>query len=469
MRGDKLAVSESIALSEWLYFRAPLSVQNILFSLHGWRLKRLRYTKAFFRHLASLKESEWWSRDAILDHQNRRFVEGVHNAYEHVPFYRWWFELHGVQPRQIKALDDIHRLPLLTKEVVREHQAAMVSEAFRKRKLVTALTSGTTGTPLSVYMSPDAVALQWAIWWRHKARFGLKPGHRHLMFGARVAVPPDQMKPPYWRVDAFGNRVYLSIHHISRNTVPDIVEFLNRERFEFFTGYPSGMHALATLIEEEGLRVYHKPRVLVLGSEELTPGAEAALGRVFGGLVTDQYGMAEFAGNLSRCELGRYHVDFECCYAEVAEGGDGEARPLILTGWGNPAMPFIRYQLGDGAIPGAGSCGCGRHSPWFEGVEGRCDDFVVTPDGRRITGLNQVVKVCQGARFVQVFQRISEEVEFRVVPGAEYGPEDEQALRAEFIKRAGTSVRLVIRHVEEPERSPSGKVRAVVSTLNGST
>src|SRR5690606_26012201 len=130
------------------------------------------------------------------------------------------------------------------------------------------------------------------------------------------------------------------------------------------------MYVLATLMEEAGLSLAVKPRYIVTGSDALLPSHEAVIRRVFGAPVTEQYGMAEFCGNMSKCERGVFHVDFECCYVEAFPVGEGDLSHLLFTGWGNAAMPFIRYEVGDLGRPAERLCECGRQSQGFISVEG---------------------------------------------------------------------------------------------------
>lgn len=454
------------SLWESAYYRLPVFLQNAIFSAYGFKLARSRYSRHFYAELERLKRTEWWSAAEIADHQNRMVASIVRHAYETVPFYRRWYDEHGVDIRRIATIDDLQRLPILTKQLVKDHQAELVSTAFPRRSLIPLMTSGTTGTPLTIMRTPESVAQQSAIWWRHKARFGLTVKDRHLSFGARIPVAQNQTGPPYWRTDISNHRVYLSTYHISKNTVRDIVGYLNGTHFEFYTGYPSAMYMLASLMEESGLRLYNRPKQIVCGADALLPRYEAAISRVFGASVTEQYGMTEFSGNMSKCRQGAFHVDAEACHVEtVKDRSESESQRLLLTGWGNLAMPFIRYQVGDCGTRLKGLCECGRHSPAFVSIDGRLEDYIVTRDGRRIGGMNQVFEYATNVREIQICQKSLDMVEFRIIPKAGYGELDRAALTREFRRRAGDDVQIRFALVDQLQRSASGKLRAVVSEV----
>jgi len=451
---------------EDVYYRLPVWLQNGIFSLYGLKLARIRYNPHFFALLRSLKDSEWWAAEQIQAHQNAQVRAVVRHAYDTVPFYRRWYDEHGVDIDAVKTTSDLARLPVLSKQMVREHHDEMVSTAFAKTSLTKGLTSGTTGTPLTIYQTREGAAFQWAVWWRHKARFGLSVGDRHLVFGARVPVSQGQTGPPYWRHDLFNKRVYLSTYHISTATVGAIVEYLNSTHFDFFTGYPSAMYALIMRMEAAGLRLTNRPKYVVAGADALTPEFEAAIRRVFGVAVTEQYGMAEFAGNMSKCEAGKFHLDFECCYLEQEAIPSSENQyKLVFTGWGNLAMPFIRYEVGDIGSAAAADCACGRASVCLDRIDGRLDDFVITPDGRKVIGMNQVLEYACNAKMIQVYQRETDAVELRVVPGNGFGEQDEQALVRELRRRVGPDMAIRIRLVDQCTLTAAGKFRSVISEV----
>jgi phenylacetate-CoA ligase len=225
---------------------------------------------------------------------------------------------------------------------------------------------------------------------------------------------------------------------------------------------------VANYMLEQGMELARPLRLIDYSSETLLPAVKAQLQRAFGNPpVIGVFDMTEFVGNMAMCAHGRFHLDFETCCVEaapIAAATRAGYAKLIFTGWGNPAMPFIRYDVGDLVRPAGGPCPCGRQSPAFISIDGRLDDFVRTPDGRMAFGLNVHLP---SAREVQVYQRRLEEIEVRVAPGAAYdaGEEGEMVRRLRHV--VGEQIRIRIVKMESIPRSSSGKFRAVVSELPG--
>lgn len=451
---------------ESVYYRLPVAAQHLAFSAHGIRLKRVRYGGVFRAKLASLKESQWWSSCDITKYKQERLINLLRHAVETVPFYREFYGDHGIRIGDVRGLEDLERLPILTKALVRENQERLVSQAFPRRALVTGLTSGTTGTPLKIRSLPSATAFQWAVWWRHKERFGLHPGDRHLMLGARMPARADDRRCP-WRHDYANRRTYLSTSHLTRDVVESLVQLVNSQRYRFITGYPSAIAHLCQLVEEAGEGISSPPAMIITGSDSLTQNMVEDFRRVFRCPTSEQYGMAEFAGNLSKCELGVFHEDFECCHTELLPLTDGSTEGrLLFTGWGNPAMPFIRYDVGDIGERHDG-CACGRQSVAFRKILGRSEDYIITADGRKLTGMNQVVEYATHAREIQIVQRAVDVLEIRVVPGPGFGDSDTAALHRELDRRLGCKTEIKFAIVESIPRGENGKFKGVVNLIGG--
>jgi phenylacetate-CoA ligase len=332
-----------------------------------------------------------------------------------------------------------------------------------------ALTSGSTGSPLKVYLTNEALQFQWAVRWRHKARFGLRLGDKSLMFGPHLPVSIKQEEPPYWRHNQAINNSYIPVHILSPKTMPHVINWLNSEDFDYFTGYASAMYVLATFMVNSGKRLLNRPKYIVSGAETLLPTFRNTVKDVFGATVTDQYGMAEACGNFSQCEKGRYHQDFEfgiCELLPIRGLEHTRLRKLVFTGLANQGMPFIRYDIGDYGILSEGPCKCGRLSVSLDGIDGRIADYVRTPEGRMIVGMGQVFRWTSGVNQTQIIQNKIDEIEVLIVPSNSYEWQaDNELLERELRKRVGASLTINFRVVEKIPLQKNGKFRPVISNL----
>ncbi|HEX2733491.1 MAG TPA: hypothetical protein VHM70_17895 [Polyangiaceae bacterium] len=456
---------------ERLYAKAPIALQNVACSLYGIDAYAKRRGRFFRRKLRQLLDSEHYSREKIETTQSMELQRVVQNAYDKVPYYRKRMEALGITPRAIQSRADLPKLPILTKEEVRAHFAELLATDVDPKSLRLQHTSGTTGKALNFYWTRDQQAYLWAIWWRHRQRFGLEPSDWHANFTGKLVIPPEQSAPPYWRCNWPLRQWLFNMHHITPDKIESIVGCLNRHELAYYSGYPSIIHALAWCAEEQGLKLERRPRYVVTGAENVLDTQRQAIERFTGARIIDQYGFSEACGNASMCEQGVYHEDFEFGILECGDPetqADGSVRGrVICTGFANHAFPFIRYDVGDVAVWREESfrCECGRQSRVLSRILGRSDDYVITPEGRRIMRFDYLFKDTSQVREAQVVQERLGEIVLKLVRRPAYTVKDEHFIAGEVKRWISPLLRVRFDYVEQIEMEPNGKFRAVKSLL----
>jgi phenylacetate-CoA ligase len=460
-------MSESVFV-EQIYPKLPVFLQNAACWYYGRKEARTRFGSTFERRLRELVDSNRWSTAEIEAYQNERIRHLVRHAYENVPYYRERWKSLKLSPEDIRCRQDLLKLPVLTKEDVRQNFERLIAQNFSKRDLVFRHTSGTTGKALHFYATKPAIAFQWAVWWRHRLRFGVEPGTWHANFTGKRVVPLDQNTPPYWRWNRPLHQALLTMHHLTPEKIGSIIQFLNSHRFEFYSGYPSIVHMLALHATEAGLVLNSPPRVVFSGAEKMLDFQRRDIQKFTGAILTDQYGCSEGCGNASQCPEFVYHEDFEF---GVIEGIEIEprtsARSILCTGFANDAFPLIRYEVGDsGAWQEEGNlCRCGRSSMVLLRIEGREDDYVITPEGTRIMRFDYVFKDALNVKEVQIVQEQLGEITVRLVRRPGYSTSDEADIGREIQRWISPRLAVRFEYVPEIERERNGKFRAVLSRV----
>jgi len=460
-------MSESLFV-EQVYPRLPVFLQNAACWYYGRREARVRFGKKFEGHLRELLESERWSASEIEAYQNEKLRELVRHAYEHVPYYRERWKALKLCPDDIRSRQDLPKLPILTKEDVRQNFDKLVSDKASRADLVFRHTSGTTAKALHFHTTKSSIAFQWAVWWRHRARFGVHPGAWHANFTGKRVVPLNQPTPPFWRWNRPLRQALLTMHHLTAEKISSVIEFLNSQKFEFYSGYPSIIHMLALHATESGLKLLHPPRVVFTGAENMLDFQRRDIRKFTGAIVTDQYGCSEGCANASHCPEFVYHEDFEFGIMEGLEIHAGQsAQSILCTGFACDAFPFIRYEVGDTGVTRDDGvpCRCGRQSNVWLRVEGRKDDYVITPEGLRIMRFDYVFKDALNVTEAQVVQEKLGEVVLRIVRRPAYQSRDEVEIGKEIRRWISPLLEVRFEYVSEIEREPNGKFRAVISRL----
>lgn len=458
-------MSDSV-LAEQVYPRLPIFLQNAACWYYGAKEARLRFGRAFEQRLQELVESDKWSAGEIEAYQNEKLRSLIRHAYENVPYYRERWKSLKLSPEDIKSRNDLEKLPVLTKEEIRQHANQFISQKSSMHELVSRHTSGTTGKALHFFMTREAIAFQWAVWWRHRLRFGVSPGTWHANFTGQRVVPITQSAPPYWRWNRPMRQILINMQSLAPSKIASIVELLNSQQFEFYAGYPSFIHMLAGNASDAGLSLTSPPRIIFTGAENMLDFQRRDIHRFTGAILSDHYGSTEACVNASRCPEFNYHEDFEFCIMEAVEAAPGDpAKTIIATGFGCDAFPFIRYEAGDTAVWQDTPCSCGRHSKVLSRVEGRSDDYVVTPEGARIARLDYLFKDALNVKEAQIIQEKLGEIKILIVRRSAYATRDELEIRRDIKTWLSPSLNVNFDYVPEIPRAANGKFRAVLSRL----
>ncbi len=452
-------------LATRVYAAAPVWMQNLMISAYGLKLRRLRYGAGQRNALAALRQSERLGVEALQELQLRELNRVIALARDTVPFYA----SRGLPDEPLRHLAELGRLPLTAKSDLRQPAAVITSSRYRGVRLEEVHTGGTTGTPLTIYCTRETLQRNYAFFGRFREWAGIGPDARVATFAGRILVPPGQTRPPYWRHNLAARTLLFSSYHISPATVGAYVDALERFRPQLIDSYPSSLEPIARYILAHGGRLRQAPTAIITSSETLTPEVRDLLELAFGCKVFDHYGAAEMAALITQCEAGSYHVNPEFGIVEVLRdgipAGPGEAGDLIATSFINPAMPLLRYVTGDSAIQGTGPCACGRAFPTLLGIEGRRDDVLITPDGRRIGRLDPIFKAVASLHETRIVQDAADHVRVEMVLTGELAGEEEASLRRELANRLGPAMRIDMVRVPELPRTARGKLRAVVNEV----
>lgn len=450
--------------AEAIYRRLPVSLQQAACSVEGLRALRAQRGGEFPLLLADAEARGALTTPEVQASRDARLRAFVRHCATTVPYYRRWFQDNKVAPEDIRGLEDLQLLPVLSKADVQSNVADFTSEAVPKRQRVQVHTSGTTGAGLRFATTPRAVREQFATWWRYRHWHGLRQGTWCGYFGGRSVVPPSQAKPPFWRYDLPGRRILFSGYHISPAHLDAYIDELRRRRPPWLHGYPSSLALLAAHIEERGLDLGYEMRWITTGSENLLAQQATLIAKAFGTEPIQHYGMAEAVANASQCEHGALHVDEDFAPVELLpiDGVEGAHR-IVGTNVSNPATPLLRYDVGDTATLSDTPCPCGRPGRTIASVDGRQEDYVVLANGARVGRLDHIFKDIVQVREAQIVQRKVGELCVRVVRGHGYDDAVERRIHREFSDRLGHDTTISFEYPAALDRSKTGKLRFVVA------
>jgi phenylacetate-CoA ligase len=363
---------------------------------------------------------------------------------------------------------DLTAWPLLEKTALRADP-----DAFRAPGLhvcVRGSTGGTTGLPLRLVRSLQSVVAEQAALDLVLERIGVQPGRERMaVLRADSIKDPADRDPPFWIHTHGGRRLVLSPHHLEAGTVAEYARVLREFQPDVLWVYPTALESLCRLLLGAGLQL-GIPRVHA-SSEILGPNtwrlARLALNAP---AIADYYGQAERVAFASAFAPGEYR--FLAGYSRVelvpfAPEGDSMLYEIVGTSLWNLAMPLVRYRTGDLVrLPAAWGAAeleeVALGTRAFGGVLGRSGEFLLTPEGARITGINHFPREVGHVRRIQVIQERLDEVRLLVLAEPGYAPHDGQRLLANVRAKLPPSMRVSVELCERLEQTALGKTPFVI-------
>lgn len=438
-------------------------------------LLAVRNRRTEMRHLHGVMASQYWPPQALAAWRLQRLRDILIHAGSRCPFYADRFSQCGFDPRSLRSVADLSRIPVLTKQEIQQNQSRLLARGFPAAELVANQTGGSTGAPLQFYVSKDSHYRRHANTIRHNRWAGLQPYHLSAAIwgNARDFVPPPGLRDRL-REALVNRHLILDTSAIDELRLAKFVEVLRRWQPRTYVAYAHSAYLLARFIKSREHLRYHRPKSIITSAEVLTEEQRKLIEDVFQCPVFDRYGCREFSVIASECDHhSGLHIAADTLIVEVTREGQpcavGSVGRLVITDLFNYAMPFIRYRIEDIGRLLPCDCPCGRTLPLMEIVGGRVTDFLVTPEGRLVSGA--ALTICFIARVpgiaqAQILQRQQNRVTLRIVKTTGFGPRSASDIN-ELIRRfLGPQMLYDIELAEAIPREPSGKYRFTVSELD---
>ena len=326
------------------------------------------------------KEIECAAPEKIRELQNERLVKQVKHVWDNVPYYRKKMEEKGVTPDDIKSVDDLHKLPFLSKDDLRDAYpygllAVPKSECVRIQS-----TSGTTGRRVVAFYTQHDVDL----WEDCCARAivaagGTKDDVCQVSYGYGLFTGGPGLNGGSHKVGC------LTLPMSSGNTDRQL-QFMTDLEATIICCTPSYAAYLAESIHERGLRDKIKLKAGIFGAEAWSENMRQEIQNQLGIKAYDIYGLTETSGpgvSFECSEKTGLHINEDHFIAEIIDPDTGEVLPdgtqgeLVFTSITKEAFPLLRYRTRDICVLSREKCSCGRTLVKMSKPMGRSDDMLI--------------------------------------------------------------------------------------------
>ena len=428
-------------------------------STKGAYLKNIRYDSTTPQRIEKYIERESWNKKQWHEWVDSKLNETLYNAREYVPFYqKYWSECE-------KSYEELKNWPIITKQKINEFPDLFIDARFKKSQLYHDHTSGTTGTPLDIYLDYDSVKEQYALFEaRVKQKYNIELDEPWAIIGAQRVTDVNRKTPPFWVYNYASCQLYLSSLHIAKWSVTDYVNALVKYQPKYLIGYTNSIFELAREMLDENLKFPLK--AIITNGEPVNSIQKNIIESVFHCPVIETYGQAELVSFANTFPNGKMYLSPEMGNIEFGQKQkiDGiNFAKLISTGFLNKAMPLIRYDTNDlvqdtikhinGYLPEIGK------------VLGRNDDVLTLSDGRKIVQIDGIFTSDLKIKYGQIIQEDFDSFTINIVLENNWNDYYKSKLISALKERLG-EVKININIMSSFEKTWAGKFRVITSRIN---
>lgn len=444
-------------------------IQNMLEKKFWLQHKELSKSKVM-AYYDFLLESQFYSREKLVELQLDYFSKLWSFSIKHIPFYKDMAKRLNLSANSIQTFDDLKKISILTKDIVRTNFDALQSDVDRKRFIYNS-TSGTSGNNFFFYSDRQADNWQCALNFRRYGIMGCSPFDTECcIWGAAFDLPKYNFKQQLKRFFQLENQIAINGYHLSDSDILDIYRRING-RNVIMKSYPSILEKVATVLEQNSLSIDVK--AIHIAGEKLYPYQTEIIKRVFGKVPFDFYGARDCPNMGEDCsEHMGVHVYMENVIFEVIdenenpiEEGEGD---IVITGLHNYVMPLIRYKIGDRAKVSKGKiCKCGRNLQVVDEILGRSFDIIRFPNGNSVEGTFWTL-LMKSKPGIREFQIIQEEEDYIRIIYKKDGSVDSIPIdyfKSTLNQYAGDSCRFDFEEISEIKPTSAGKMKFVISKV----
>lgn len=448
-------------------FYPPL-VRHLVAPAWAWKDKSQHY-----RYLKEFEKTQYWKPEQIRTLQWKLLKNIIAYAYEETLFYRERFNQLGIKPDDIRSFEDYRQVPFLTKKEIQDRGKELLARDFPQEDLVRNTTGGSTGSPLVFYHDQERMDSRRASTLRHNRWAGWEIGDKvGILWGARQDFSPLQNFKSRFRNLLLERELVLDTSALDEQKLSEFARQLIGFKPKVLLAYANSMYLFARFVEANGIGEI-RPKSIITSAEVLHPHERETIEKVFACPVFDRYGSRETSVIASECEHHTgLHVNAETLYVEIVKQGkaapSGETGEVVITDLLNLAMPFLRYKIEDTAFWAEGACACGRGLPSLGKVTGRVTDFILTPEGKLVSGASLTIYLITniaGLKQVQIIQDKREHLLFKLVKDGAFSDESRLKLNQRIKEILGNRFQLDFQFVSEIPREPSGKYRFSISNV----
>lgn len=447
-----------MSLKESLIRLSPYLVQNIavtLFNVYQYKIRHggyYTYFRKFYRKVDYLNQQDL----------NNEILKKKEDFFTYVVSKSEWYKC-----QSFNSFEKVH--PLEKTDVINNlDKIKTISES----EGIVSLTGGTTGASMKVIYTKKDMQERFAVLDHFRSQHGYELGKKTAWFSGKNLITQNDLDKGICSHYDFVNKIrFYSTFLINEKNFNVYWKSLSEFQPEFLVGFPSSVFEICQIARDRGLKYKGKAKVFFPTAETVLPEHRAVISEVLGCKLVDQYASSEGAPFILECSKGHLHIHPLTGIFEVVDEDLNPARSgqMLVTSFTTHGTPLIRYRIGDSITLADNSkkCDCGSIFPLVEGIDGRTNDYILSPTHGKVNlgNISNSTKDTKGIVCFQLIQDKIDHLEVRIVASKDFDKKQELNFISSLRERIGNEVELDIIYVEAIEREKSGKFRIVKNLI----
>jgi len=355
------------------YYKLPCGVKKFLGSLYGNIPLSVRFGKNYTVNKKILFNFLNANEQYQLDYQYIKTYETLHFAYDNIPYYRELFDKYNFKLEDFKELNDIYKLPNLTKEIIQKNLEVLYTNKFDKP--TSYYTGGSSSTPMKIYAPRSSSRAKEKVYFQQAfSQLGYNYRNRTVSMMARGNAKEE--KRIYWEYQNVDNYLLVSVNHLKKEFILDIVAEINRYQPVYFHAYPSAVITFIKACKSVGIHMMERIQGVALVSESISLEQIEFIQVFFNNAsILSHYGHTERIVSAYRIDNGRYHFYNAYGLSRIVNN------EIVGTSFDNLVMPYINYKTNDFVVGDLELYdNTNEIVKSVTGIQGRLQEFVVTKD-----------------------------------------------------------------------------------------
>jgi phenylacetate-CoA ligase len=417
------------------------------------------------------------SSTEIRNYQNRRLKDLVWYFYQNSTFFKLKMNSVNVHPYEIINLEAINKIPPLTKDEIKlNFSKNLLSSKKSSFNNLLISTSGSTGSPMSIYANSEQLKVRWANTFRAWTWTGWTPRKSQArLWHQTIGMSKSQVFREY--IDnLFFKRIFIPAYKINEKSILKFINKLNRHNPFLIDGYAESFNFLVNYIKNNNIKNLNIDTI-ISSAQEMPESLKLYIENEIGAKVFDKYGAREFSGIAYESKNHSGHLISDDSYIvellknliPVEEGETGE---VFITDLNNYVTPMIRYQIGDLAIRPSNESFKNNKIQFrtLGEIQGRTKAIIICENNTWVPGTffaHFFKEYSELIKSYQVIQNVLEEIELKLVKNINASNASIDKMINELRKTVG-NIRINISYHEKIEMIKTGKIMGAISNLDTS-